>query len=199
MKLISNGFEYKVTSDKATLYYCEEPHSIAKRVTKEKYSAILDSVLIDGKINFEKDGEHFFFAFTPLEGLYKRLTVSIDTNKVRKEYVKWKLYKSLKEQFIIDFTRYGSDLTIYQKNQSSNWQGWDSYSSYNLIIRNWEIHLSIGSRNTLISKNPIEGFIFSGHPAYKALANGHILHKDTLAENELYQILASQEIRIHEK
>ena len=137
MKLISNGFEYKVTSDKATLYYGEEPHSIAKRVTKDKYSDILASVLIDGEIKFDKEGEHFFFAFTPLEGLNKQLTVKIDTNKtLRKEYVKWKLYETLKDQFIIDLTRYGSDLTIYQKNPSSNWSAWDSYSSYNLIIRN---------------------------------------------------------------
>lgn len=200
MKLISNGFEYKVTSDRATLYYGEVPHPIAKRVTKDKYSDILASVLIDGEIKFDKEGEYFFLAFTPLEGLNKQLTVKIDTNKtLRKEYVKWKLYEILKDQFIIDLTRYGSDLTIYQKNPSSNWQAWDSYSSYNLIIRNWEIHLSIGSRNTLISKNPIESFIFNGNAAYKALVNGHVLHRDILDEKGSYHVLASQEIRIHEK
>jgi hypothetical protein len=102
MKLISNGFEYKVTSDRATLYYGEEPHSIAKRVTKDKYSDILASVLIDGEIKFEKEGEYFFFAFTPLEGLNKQLTVKIDTNKtLRKEYVKWKLTKPLNNKLIM--------------------------------------------------------------------------------------------------
>lgn len=92
MKLISNGFEYKVTSVKATLYYGEEPHSIAKGLLKRNIRLSLNPVLIDGKIKFDNEGDHFFFAFTPLEGLSKQLTVKIDTNKtLRKEYVKWKL------------------------------------------------------------------------------------------------------------
>ncbi len=200
MKLLSNGFEYKVISDKVALYYGEQPHPFAKKVTKAKYVSILESVLIDGSISFKETSEFFYFAFVPLEGLNNELTIDIGRNKsLKKEFVKWKLYNVLKNHFIIDFTKYGSDLSLYKKNPSSQWQNWDSFSSYNLIIRGWEIHISVGSRNTLISKATVQNFTVKGFPAYKALVDGHIQHKETLEQNVDYHVLASQEIRINEQ
>ena len=105
MKLLSNGFEFKVISDKVALYYGEHPHPFAKKVTKEKYVPILESVLIDSSIFFKETNEFFYFAFVPLEGLNNELTIDIGRNKsLKKEYVKWKLYDVLKDHFIIDFT-----------------------------------------------------------------------------------------------
>ena len=200
MKLISNGFEYKITIDEATLYYSENSNRLAKRVTKKKYSDIINNILCDGNnLDLQNEGEYFYYSFYPLEGLEKSTRVRIDTNKtIKKEFVKWCLYSSLKENFIVDFTRFGSDLSIYRKNPQSQWNGWDSYSIYNLIIRDWEIHLSIGSKTTLISQQPMTNFNFNHQPVYKALVNGHIIHKENLQEGN-YICLASQEVRIQEK
>src|SRR5689334_17260120 len=147
MKLISNGFEYKVTTEEATLYYSENSNSVAKKVTKKRYSEIINTILCDGNsLDFESQGDCFYYSFYPLDGLEKNIRVRIGTNKmIKKEFVKWRLYSSLKDKYIIDFTKFGSDISIYRKNPQSQWNGWDSYSSYNLIIRDWEIHLSIGS------------------------------------------------------
>lgn len=200
MKLISNGFEYKVISDKATIYFGEQAHPFAKRVTKEKYKPILESLIVDGNLSFKSKNEYFYYAFTPLDGLNNTATVDISKNKtLRKEFVKWKLYEVLKNHFIIDLTKYGCDLSILRKNPNNQWPAWDSYSSYNIIIRNWEIHLSISSRNTLISKETLANFTLNNSPAYKALVKSHIQHKEDLNENGNYQIVASREIRIKEK
>ena len=79
MKLLSNGFEYKITTEKATLYYSEQEHSLAKKVTKEKYSNIIKDILInDGEsLNFESENKHFYYAFAPLDGLEKNLKVNV--------------------------------------------------------------------------------------------------------------------------
>ncbi len=199
MKLISNGFEYKVIVEKATLYYSEQVHRLAKRVTKEKYSDIIKGILVEGNLVFEGKGDHFYYAFVPLDGLEKKITVVITKNKtIKREFVKWKLYEVLKAHFVIDLTKYSSDLSLYRKNTKSQWPSWDSYSSYNIIIRDWEIHLSIGSRNTLISQQPLENFEYKGQTVYKAFVDGHIIHKESLL-NESHPCLASQEVRIHER
>lgn len=200
MKLISNSFEYKINKEEATLYYSENPHPLAKRVTKEKYTEVINSIASNGnKLEFTDECKHFYYSLYPLDGIEKSILVKINSNKtIRREFVKWSLYATLKDTFIIDFTRFGSDISIYRQNQKSQWDGWNSFSSYNFIIRDWEIHLSIGSKNTLISQQPITDFTFNGQPVYKALVNNHIIHREHLTDGS-YPSLASQEVRIYEK
>ncbi len=79
MKLLSNGFEYKITTEEATLFYSEQDHPLAKKVTKAKYANIIEDIVTNdgGSLKFESQGEHFYYAFSPLEGLEKTLLCTI--------------------------------------------------------------------------------------------------------------------------
>lgn len=198
MKLVSNGFRYRVIEEKNTLYYSENSHPLAKRVTLKKYSNIINDILVKGELELPQNKKYFYYTFTPFENLDKQVKVDLTPNKtIQREFVKWKLYEKLKEHYIIDFMGYGRDLALYCENPNSKWSGWNSYTVYNLKIRNWEIHLSIGSRNTLISQQPVEDSEFNGIPIYKVLAKGHIVHVNNIPSGR-YPCIASHEVRIQE-
>ncbi|MBL0342916.1 MAG: hypothetical protein IPP71_19815 [Bacteroidetes bacterium] len=198
MKLLSNGFEFALKETSATLYYSENLQPIAKRVSKSNFSTSIKESIVSGELISTTNSEHYYYSFSKLEGLENSINVDIKSNKrLKREFVKWKLYDKLKSQFIIDFTNYGSDLTLYRLNGPSAWKGWDSYSSYNLKIRNWEIHISINSKNTLLSQVQLPNFTFNQQPVFKCLSKGNIIHRDNLTPGT-YNCIASQEVRIKE-
>ena len=199
MKLISNGFKYEIPIDLATLYYSEIPHTIAKRVTKEKYVSVINSVTTDNhKLEFNSESDLFYYSFLPLQGLEKSLVIKIKENKIlKKEFVKWNLYSMLKDKFIVDLTKFGSDISIYKLNAKNQSSLWDSFTCFNFLIRDWEIHISIGSKNALITANEFADLNYKGQPIYKILYNRQIFHKDALSAGS-YKLLASQEVRLQE-
>src|SRR5690606_10962084 len=200
MKLISNGFEYRIETSQAELWYGDNPHRIAKKVYKELYQPKIDSISVGAKLSFDNTEQtDFFYAFSNSIGLPKEVKVHLDKNKrIRREFVKWKLYETLRKHFIIDLNKYGSDITLYRKNRTSQWAQWDSYTTYNIIVRDWQIFLSIGSRNTLISKQPLSNFEFNGEQAYYVLHNNHIFHRKAVEPGN-YHCIASKEIRLANK
>lgn len=196
MKLISNGIGYQLTAKEAVLWYSELEHPIAKRGAKEKKGVLINEAAIDGELQFSTDSDVFFYSFIKLEGLDRCVRIKLEHPILKKEFVKWRLYDQLKHtDFLIDLSNIGSDLSIYQRNLKSSFSDWDSYTSYDINIKKSEVYISIGSKNTLIHKAPISGFLLDGIELFKGVKNGLILHKKKLDE-EPVSCLASREVRI---
>jgi hypothetical protein len=197
MKLISNGFGYQLLNKEATIWYSEIKHPIASKANKLKKGEIINRYGIASQLSFETETKDFYYSFSQLKGLNNSIVVLLEDKRLKKEYVKWKLFDALRESFIIDLHQFGSDLVLYRKNSRPFNSEWDSFSSYNLVIREWEIFISIGSKNTLVSKDPIMGFVLDESPLYKGIYDGLVIHKDFIGESRV-NCIASKEVKVSE-
>lgn len=191
MKLLSNSFEYSIESTHVVLYYSEREHSVAKR-KNVKYLQEIDDCAIEAKLEISNDCENIYYSFCALEGLEKKIELNISENGfLKREFVKWQLYATLCDHYLVDLTRFDSSVTIYIPNTDGQLQGWDSFSVYNLLITNWDIHLSIASRDTLISHDAIP----PEDSLIKLVLGNNVVHKGDIPQGN-YRFIASQEKRL---
>ncbi len=200
MKLISNGFEYHVTTDNATLYYGFELHPLARKANSDKFRLRVGESNLNQSIARFEEGTDVYYAFFPLEGLTEKVVVNLTNDRgFRREFVKWRLYETLKEKFFIDLNSYGLDLVLYTKTERVKKSVWSVFKTYNVIIRDREIHVSIGSKDTLILDTPTNELSYNDAPIFKGICEENVCKKERLIGlKKPFLAIASQEVRIQE-